>query len=131
MLKSYLTYRGGGTRVEGHPQDIASYRKSCSFKRPCFSTLKYRIKEHACLSIFNNLPPLLAFFSPACLLIFGFCPFCSFIWFSLKRHMELLHCEQDLLLHGKEYISSQTVQIQSQNCHLLSSFLILFSLLAY
>ena len=23
--------------------------------------------------------------------------------------MELLHCEQDLLLHGKEYLSSQTV----------------------
>ena len=58
-------------------------------------------------STFCPLSSLL--FSPACLIIFGFCPFCSFIQFSLKRHMELLHCEQDLLLHGKEYISSQTV----------------------
>ena len=118
--------------LKGTPPDIASYTKSCSCKRPCFSsTLKYWIKEHACLSIFNNLPHLLAFFSPARLSFFGFCPFCSLIWFSLKRHMELLHCEQDLSLHGKEYVSSETVQIQSQNCHLLSSFLILFSLLAY
>ena len=55
-------------------------------------------------STFCPLSSLL--FSPACLIIFGFCPFCSFIQFSLKRHMELLHCEKDLLLHGKEYISS-------------------------
>ena len=34
------------------------------------STLKYRIKEHALLLIFNILPPLLAFFHPARLLIF-------------------------------------------------------------
>ena len=33
-------------------------------------TLKYRIKEHALLLIFNILPPLLAFFHPARLLIF-------------------------------------------------------------
>ena len=29
--------------------------------------------------------------------------------FPLKRNIELLHCKQDLLLHGKVYISSQTV----------------------
>ena len=34
------------------------------------STLKYPIKEHALLLIFNILPPLLAFFHPARLLIF-------------------------------------------------------------
>ena len=56
---------------------------------------------------FSTFCPLcLVLFSPACLLIFGFCPFCSFIPFSRKRHRELLHCKQDLLLHDKEYISS-------------------------
>ena len=37
---------------------------------PPAPTLKYQIKEHALLLIFNILPPLLAFFHPARLIIF-------------------------------------------------------------
>ena len=60
---------------------------------------------------FQKFTPLcLLFFSPARLLFFGFCPFCSFIRFSIKRQMELPNCEQDLLLNGKGYISSQIMQ---------------------
>ena len=39
--------------------------------------------------------------------------------FSLKRHMELLYCKQDLLLHGKVYISSQTVKSTNSEPKLL------------
>ena len=60
---------------------------------------------------FQKFTPLcLLFFSPARLLFFEFCPFCLFIRFSIKRQMELPNCEQDLLLNGKGYISSQTMQ---------------------
>ena len=42
----------------------------CIFSHKNQATLKYPIKEHALLLIFNILPPLLAFFHPARLLIF-------------------------------------------------------------
>ena len=46
--------------------------QTCFYYDYCFYiiTLKYPIKEHALLLIFNILPPLLAFFHPARLLIF-------------------------------------------------------------
>ena len=45
----------------------------------------------------------------------------AFIWFSLKRHMELLHSKQDLfwVIFGKEYISSQIVHTANSDPKLL------------
>ena len=46
-------------------------------------TLKYQIKEHTRILFSTFCPLCLLLFFPACSLIFGFCPFCSFIRFSL------------------------------------------------
>ena len=74
-------------------------------------TLKYWKKEHACLLFSKVCPPMPALVLSCSFIIFWiFCPFCSFIRFSIKRHMEMPNCEQDLLLNGKGYISSQIMQ---------------------
>jgi hypothetical protein len=73
------------------------------------STLKYRIKEHARLLIFNILLPLLALILPCLFIDFWLLPLLLVYLVFPKKTWNWLHCEQDLLLHGKEYISSQIV----------------------
>ena len=69
------------------------YRTKTKTKTTRLCTLKYPIKEHALLLIFNILPPLLAFFHPACLLFSEKFPPCSFIpslldyFFLVKKYL--------------------------------------------
>ena len=79
-------------------------------------TLKYRIKEHARLLIFI-LPPLLALILPCLFINFWILPLLLVYSVFTK---DTWNCKQELLLHGKVYISSQTVQSANSepNCHL-------------
>ena len=77
-------------------------------------TLKYRIKEHACLLIFN-LPHMLALILPCSFINFWNCYTVN------KTYYYMVKCT----FHLKQC----KLQIQSPNCCLLSSFLILFPLL--
>ena len=59
-------------------------------------TLKYRIKEHGHLSIFNILPPMLALILPYSFINFCILPLLLVILFSLKRHMDLKKNKKNL-----------------------------------
>jgi hypothetical protein len=98
-----------------------------------WSTLKYPIKEHAHLLIFNILPPLLAFFHPACLLIFKIFPPCSFIpslpdyFFFVKKYLHpvLLPFVYSFLTYT--WLQMQTNLTKSYNLHNFTLNFIYFS----
>ena len=61
--------------------------------------------KRACSFInFQHFAPYARFILPCSFIIF--CSFCLFIRVSIKRHMELLHCEQDLLFYRVHIISN-------------------------